>query len=331
MQVYYPGQSVSGLLQVVSKEPKWYQYAAVSLQGKGFVSWTEGNSREDMSLYYDKETYVDMLFVVWGDKNAPLPIKFDPGTSNFPFQFTIPAHCPPTFNGGRYIGKIAYELFGIIVSQKNEYKIETPLVVGAIVDLNLQPHLLQPFDQSQTKSIIKCCCCNAGEAEVTLKMPQSGFHIKKDRIPVTLECRNGSSQEISLVVKFSQNATYKAQGRRYAHRKNWEESVDIFSCSIPALTSETKSANPNIPQSINLKLGFKSKIIELSHSVSLWVTHASDCSCCGSPSPTIETLVVIGNVPFHSGETNAAPTRPPLDPEMNQRLLHNKVHFPQPD
>jgi hypothetical protein len=35
MQVYYPGQSVSGSLQLVLKEPKWYQYAAVSLTGKG--------------------------------------------------------------------------------------------------------------------------------------------------------------------------------------------------------------------------------------------------------------------------------------------------------
>ena len=202
MQVYYPGQSVSGLLQVVLKEPKWYRYAAVSLQGKGIILWSEGYSREAMSLYYNRETYVDMFFVVWGDKNAPLPIKFDPGTSNFPFQFTIPAQCPPTFNSQRYTGKIEYQLFGIIASEMNEYKIETPLVVGSLVDLNLQPHLLQPLDQSQTKSIVKCCC-NAGEAEVTFKMPKSGFHIKKDQIPVTIECRNGSSQDISLVVKFS--------------------------------------------------------------------------------------------------------------------------------
>ena len=137
MQVYYPGQSVSGSLQLVLKEPKWYQYAAVSLTGKGKVSWTEnhtvrhGNYRVlETECYSDKETYVDMFIVIWGDKNASQPVKVDSETSNFPFQFTIPAHCPPTFNSTT--GEIGYQLFGIIASQVNEYKIETPLIIRAL-------------------------------------------------------------------------------------------------------------------------------------------------------------------------------------------------------
>ena len=328
MQVYYSGQSVSGSLQLVLREPKWYQYAAVSLQGKGKVSWSETHTvrRGNYSVletkhYSDKETYVDMFVVIWGDKNAPQPTKVNSGTSNFPFQFTIPAQCPPTFNGQRDTGKIAYQLFGIIASQTNEYKIETPLVVRTLVDLNLQPHLLQPFNQSQTKSIIKCCCRDAGEAEVTFKMPQTGFCIKKDQIPITIECRNGSSEEVSLVVKFSQTTTYKAKGQT----KTEEGYVDIFSCDVPAMTSDTKSANPNIPQSTYLKLGFKSKIIVLSHSVSLWVTHASVCEL---SSPTIETPVVIGNVPLIFTMERLMHHSPPLDLEG---WLYHKIHFPQPD
>ena len=305
MQVYYPGQSVSGSLQLVLKEPKWYQYAAVSLTGKGKVSWTEshtvrrGNYRvQQTERYSDKKTYADMFIVIWGDKNASQPVKVDSGTSNFSFQFTIPAHCPPTFNS--IIGKIGYQLFGIIASQVKEYKVETPLIIRPLVDLNSQPHLLQPFNETKTKNIMKCCCCcDTGEAEVTFKMPRTGFCLKQDQIPIVIECMNGSSEEISLDVEVSQITTYKANG----HTRIEVNNANIFFCNIPAstLTSDTKSANPDIPKSIIL--GFKSKMIEISHFIVLSVSRASLCSW---PSDIIEIPVVIGNVPFRNDEANTA-------------------------
>ena len=67
------------------------------------------------------------------------------------------------------------------------------------------------------------------------------------------------------------------------------------------LTSDMKSANPDIPKSIIL--GFKSKMIEISHFIVLSVSRASLCSL---PSNIIEMPVVIGNVPFCNGEANTA-------------------------
>ena len=152
---------------------------------------------------------------------------------------------------------------------------------------------------TKTKSIMKCCCCDTGEAEVIFKMPRTGFCLKQDQIPIVIECMNGSSEEISLAVEFSQITTYKAKG----HTRVKAENVNIFFCNIPAstLTSDTKSANPDIPKFISL--GFKSKMIEISHLIVLWVSRASLCSL---PSHIIETPVVIGNVPFHNGEANTA-------------------------
>jgi hypothetical protein len=281
--------------------------------------------------YSDKETYVDMMVVIWGDKNDQ-PAKIDSGTSNFQFQFTIPAHCPPTFNSTT--GEIGYQLFGIIASQVNEYKIEAPLIIRALVDLNLQPHLQQPLNKTEVKSIMKCCCCcDTGEAEVTFKMPQTGFCLKKDKInfPITIECSNGSSEVVFLTVYLSQTTTYKAKG----HTRSEVENASIFFCDIPASTStsDTKSDNLKIPRSLNL--GFKSKMIEVSHSFILSVSGASLCSL---SSPSIETPVVIGNVPFHSGETDTAqpPTSAagsgdePTDTSPSQNPLSIDI-LPQPD
>lgn len=317
MQVYYPGQSVSGSLQLVLKEPRWYQYAAISLAGKGTVRWSEtrtvriGSRTTSRTEHYsDKQTYSNLFDVIWGDKDATQPTRLDSGISNFPFQFTIPSNCPPTFK--RKTGKIEYHLTSIVASQVKQYQIETPLVISTLVDLNSQPNLLQPFEpQSEKKSIIKCCCCDAGEAEVTFKMQRMGFCIKNDHIPITIECRNGSSEEITVAVKLGQTTTYKAKG----HTKTEGQYVDIFSCDIPALTSDARSVNPNIPSFI--KLGFKSNLIELSHSVSVWVTHVSDFA---DPSPAIETPVVIGNVPFRSNEEILSQQHPTHD----QLITHAK-------
>ena len=166
--MYYPGQEVSGSIQIVVREPKWYQYVGVGLEGKGRVRWTETHSTSRGGdgrtiTYSDNETYVDLIFIVWGNKEAPQPTKLDPGTSTFPFQFTIPPNCPPTFDS--QTGRIHYRLYGVISSQLNQYKIETPLTVNCMIDLNQQPNLLQPVEQSTEKDITVCCC--SGAAHIT--------------------------------------------------------------------------------------------------------------------------------------------------------------------
>ena len=40
-QAYYSGQVIDESIQITVTEPKWYQYVAVHLYGKGKVHWTE--------------------------------------------------------------------------------------------------------------------------------------------------------------------------------------------------------------------------------------------------------------------------------------------------
>ena len=168
IQVYYNGQVITGSIQITLTEPKWYQYVAVHLEGKGSVHWSEshttgtGDDQRTETIHYSaNETYADLSVVVWGNKEAPQPTKIDSGTFNFPFEVTIPPQCPPTLE--KFTGNIKYKLQGIVSSQVHEYKIETPFVIGNLIDLNQQPHLLEPINQSAVKKIV-VCCCDAGEA-----------------------------------------------------------------------------------------------------------------------------------------------------------------------
>lgn len=47
----------------------------------------------------------------------------------------------------------------------NQYKIETPITVGSVVDLNLHPNVLEPVDLISRKDVKKFCL-SAGLAEI---------------------------------------------------------------------------------------------------------------------------------------------------------------------
>lgn len=293
--MYYPGQSISGSIQMVLSKPEWYQYVALKLKGKGKVHWTESrtigagqNQRIEIVNYSEKEEYVDLSNVVWGNMQAPQPANIDPGTVNFPFQLTIPKHCPPTFK--TETGKIKYRLVGIVSSKEKEYKVKTSLVVGSLIDLNLQPNLLQPVNKSTTKEIVSCCCFNNGEAEITFNIPKSGFCIVKDHIPVTVEYTNGSSKVITLRVEVAQRVVYSADGQK----KSENDTIGSFSHEVQATESDTKSFEFELPPTI--LLGFSSRIITVAHSVRLWVDHWWDLGGFSEAEPPISVPVVIGNV-----------------------------------
>ena len=288
-------------------EPKWYQYVAVHLDGKGRVQWTESHttgmgddSRTETEYYSANETYADLLVVVWGNKEAPQPVRVDPGTFHFPFQLTIPPQCPPTFK--TFTGNIEYKLFGIVASQVSEYKIETPLIISTLIDLNQQPHLQEPINKSAVKNVTVCCCCNAGEAQLTLTMPKTGFCVVQEHIPVTFECRNGSSRRITVRVEVAQSIVYNARG----HHEHGGNIIGNFSCQIQPSGSDTKSVEFDLPPSIIL--GFATEIITVSHSVKMWITHSLDVGVWFG-APPISVPVVIGNVPFHgTGQPTLLPT-----------------------
>ena len=304
LQVYYSGQSLKGSVQLVLRETKWYQYVAVSLKGSGRIYRPNNKMHIGSAQYYNydrsTDTYglITVLTVIWGSQNSTQPTKLDPRTYTFPFQFTIPPSCPPTFSG--VTGDITHSLLGIVSSQVSTYNVETPIIIANLVDLNLRPNILQPVTQSMVKKMTTYFCCSAGETEVTIKMPQTGFCIVHDHIPVTVECRNSTSRQISLRLKIVQSIIYNYDIilARSNDTRPGNDSVTIHSYgwSISPSQSDTKSVKFDLPSSI--VLGFTSQIVVVSHYVSLSVRYRHQAN----PAAVISIPIVIGNVPIHSAQ-----------------------------
>lgn len=314
--MYHPGQTISGTFQVVLKEPKSYKYIEVKLKRKQKVSWTEerttgtGEDRHTETVEYDeKEKVVESEVVVWGNKDASEPTDMEPGTHNLPFQISIDSNSPPTFD--TTWGQIKYRLVGEISKSGKDHKVKTPVIIGILVDFNSQPNLSLPVEKSVTKDITTCCCFSAGETEINLSIPRIGFCAAKERIPVTVECKNGSSKVVTVRVELVQKITYKADG----HVKRDHTKIDDFTNEIQASESDTKSSEINVPSSI--KLGFSSRFITVAHFVQLWVEHSWNLSGIFED-PPISVPVVIGNKVLNEGEypssgnNQASAAYPPL-------------------
>ena len=298
LQAFYPGQLISGSVQITLSEARSYKYIAVTLKGKGKVQWTEEVRRtvqegEETKFvtetveYDEKEKYADEMVVVWGDKESHQEASLGPGTFDFPFQVTVPQHCPPTFETD--IGKIKYKLTAVASREGKDDKAKTSLGMGGLVDLNAKPDLSLPVEKSTVKEITTCCCFSAGETEINFKMPRTGFCVVKDSIPVTVNCKNGSSKVITVRVELVQKIVYSADGKH----KTDTVTVGDFTHEIQPSQTDTKSSKVDLPATV--VLGFFSKIIKVSHCVKLWLDHSWNLGGIFDD-PPISVPVVIGNV-----------------------------------
>ncbi len=301
-------------------ESRSYKYVSVTLKGKGKVEWTEEVTRtvregdetkfvRETEEYDEKEKYADESVVVWGNKDSHHESSIGPGTFDFPFQLTIPPHCPPTFETDT--GKIKYKLAAVASREGDDDKAKTPLVMGSLIDLNAQPDLSLPAEKSTVKEITTCCCFSAGETEINFKMPRTGFCVVKDHIPVTVECKNGSSKVITVRVELAQKIAYSADGKYKTDNKT----ISDFTLEVQPSETDTKSSELALPATV--VLGFTSKIIKVTHCVRLWLDHSWNLSGVFSE-PPVSVPVVIGNVviseasPQGPAPVDTAATYPPV-------------------
>jgi len=143
------------------------------------------------------------------------------GSTPFPFSLPFPRK-PINFQHNSWKYKVSLSAF--LSSQVNQYKIETPITVGSVVDLNLHPNVLEPVDLISWKDVKKFCCLSAGLAEISMKTPRTGYCVSNDRIPVTIDCINGSSRQVVLRVEVAQTILYRA----HAHTKTSSHTLTSF-------------------------------------------------------------------------------------------------------
>ena len=283
---------MTGSVELNLAEAKKYKYIQVRLYGHAHVHWTEtrttgsgDNRRTETVSYTANETYVDQVASLWSKAQTPHG-TIGPGSYNFQFQFTIPPHCPPSFQGT--FGYIRYQVLGRIGTGlfRFDQRINAPIQVCQILNVN-QPQYLTPVRQVKQKQV-GCLFCVSGNVEFTVNIPRTGFCINRDRIPLSVVVENGSGRSVTMHAEISKLVTFYARGSRRFSRNT----VALIGSEI-ILPHSTEVWNPEnfVVPMIEPTL-VSSRIINVEYvlKVSAVISYAIN--------PSIQIPVMMGNVPF---------------------------------
>ena len=236
-QVFFPGSEVSGALLFVLHEAKSYNCIEIALHGDAHVHWTETQGTGDDSReesYTAREKYVKLEALLWSKQQVP-DGKLQPGEYNYPFQFILPAHLPPSFKGS--VGSIKYYVEGKIRTGvfKFDRKTQVEIPVVEIVDINF-PQLQVPLRQQVEKKVLF-----SGQVAMIVDLLRTGYCVG-DSIPLTVTVDNGTGREVKVRVEVHQTVIYHAQGRRnYGGRGRVANAV-----SEPMKPKNTSTCHPSI-------------------------------------------------------------------------------------
>uniref|UniRef100_A0A8R1I1J1 Arrestin_N domain-containing protein n=1 Tax=Caenorhabditis japonica TaxID=281687 RepID=A0A8R1I1J1_CAEJA len=159
--VYFPGQAVTGKVILKTQESIKARFMKICIQGDASTKWqehehhhrTDSQGRRD-SLnehvnYGSTINYLTGESTVWSSSDGTN--KIQPGVSIFPFAFSLPTNCPPSFEGchGHIKYSVHVELDRPWKWNKHTHQLFT--VVPAY-DLNITPEAVNPMMNTVSKN-----------------------------------------------------------------------------------------------------------------------------------------------------------------------------------
>ncbi|KAI1706957.1 arrestin domain-containing protein 17 [Ditylenchus destructor] len=147
--------------------------------------------------YYTAEvSYLRREFAVWLPP-SPDYKYIEPGSYEWPFNFTLPTNCPPSFEGRH--GYIRYWAHAKV---DRPWRVDDTtrgtFTVMPMFDLNMVPYATSPVNRQFSESVNVCCCYSKGRIGVTASLNKAGF-VPGEIIFVRLEIANGSSKSVYQV------------------------------------------------------------------------------------------------------------------------------------
>lgn len=199
---------------MLNSAPKSINKISVTIKGDGCVFWATGG-RRNRQIHTACENYVDHEFVMWDQKDGPERI-FPPGSTEFPFEFVIPADCPSTFKSGG--GNILYVIEGLVrtnILQFN-HRIQRPFEVLELIGIDVIGTRNPIHERTRTMVGSRWCHRRSdGDVGFSGEVPHSAFLMEED-IPVQVHMDNGCGLEIyarceivEKIVFMSSHSTYE--------------------------------------------------------------------------------------------------------------------------
>ena len=230
LQVYYPGETVSGAIEFTLTKPKYYDCIKVEFLGKAHVQWSRGKTH-----YVGNEKYIEDRILLWSPQQSGGSIG--PGSFSFRFQFVIPSHVPSSFayentsifdNGSAYI---SYKVEGRAVTGVFRFDDIASAEIFILQLMSINGEQMVPVRQVKRKQV-GCLCCAAGDVEFVVKLPRTGYCvINRDIIPLKVDVQNNSTRVIEMNAKIMKRVTLFVRDH---DNISWEDVAEISSDSISA-------------------------------------------------------------------------------------------------
>uniref|UniRef100_A0A7E4W0E2 Arrestin_C domain-containing protein n=1 Tax=Panagrellus redivivus TaxID=6233 RepID=A0A7E4W0E2_PANRE len=218
--VFRPGETVHGHIVITLKDAIKAKAVIVNMIGKAKTSWTvweqyssNRSTHSEAIPYSADEIYIDSQAIIWHGKDGEK--QLNPGVHRFPFLFTIPANCPPSYEGS--VGFIRYYCKAKI---DRPWKFDDTTRAGFTVlphfDLNSVCYASIPMVKDFEKQI-GFLCFKHGELNANVTLSKSGY-VPGERVVLTVEITNGTTKNVARVeTALMEITTFTAHRGRLHH------------------------------------------------------------------------------------------------------------------
>ena len=319
MQVYYPGDTITGTVTFTLTEPKCYESIEVNFTGNGHVEWTKVRKWLKPCSYWlpfgwtqthfiGNEMYIQESLVLWTSQQSN-GSSIGPGSFSFPFQFVIPFYVPTSFiyeniPSSNSSAHISYEIEARAVTGKFyvDYQDSVKINITRLTSIN-DANLATPVSLVKREQL-GCLCVAAGNVEFVTTLPRTGYCVTNhDVIPLSVSVQNNSYsgrmiqmrvkilQKVSMFVRaactwniFCSPEIYSTSIRSIIVRTNrnycWKTLAEIYSEPIqPGISYNWNPTNLTVPQRPPTLLGSRILRIEYILEVSAVIPSALNVIC----------------------------------------------------
>jgi len=191
-KTYYPGQTISGYLQVKNRGTLSVREMSLCATGYCKVAWAS----ETRETYTGNEEYYDLKKTLIVGKDLLLL----PGKHGYAFNFVLPHNIPASIK--EIYGKVVHKIrVGIDTSNYfNDKKSSFPYTVKAAPrDLNKDPNAKVPIRVHNEKYVC-CLWCRSGPLSANIHVDHTGY-VPGENIIIHLEGSNLTKRKVTATSK----------------------------------------------------------------------------------------------------------------------------------
>ncbi|EGT38210.1 CBN-ARRD-7 protein [Caenorhabditis brenneri] len=314
--VYFPGQAVTGKVIIQNREWIKARFLKICIHGGAHTGWSDSERRSRTNTRGESESYTETVHynatvnyltgesIAWSSQDGSN--KLPAGTNVFPFAFSVPTNCPPSFEG--CYGQIRYSVHVELDRPwKFNKKSKKFFSVVPAYDLNITPTAINPMINTASKNtgfLLK-----KGLVTMTASLPKRGY-VPGELVPITINIDNGSKNPVVAVrSKMTQVSHYHAShgshnvyATTHTHHKNDEKCVaeSRRNIEIAPRTKGQVVLSMKIPAIVP---SFQCPIINVEYCISVKV----DTTTTFGGTLKVEFPLIIGTIPIRQMMMGAAP------------------------